>query len=88
MTTPSKVAFGAVEKLLKILIEGKLPLLGVVENMTRDSSEYISKKVSKLNVDYFGALLYDAQVENAIGDPLKLVETNFAKDVSKVSEKL
>ena len=88
VTTPSKVAFGAVEKLLKILIEGKLPLLGVVENMTRDSSEYISKKVSKLNIDYLGALSYDAQVENAIGDPLKLVETNFAKDVSKVSEKL
>lgn len=88
VTTPSKVAFGAVEKLLKILIEGKLPLLGVVENMARDSSEYISKEASKLNVDYIGSLSYDTNIEAAIGKPIKLLETTFAKDVLKVSKNL
>lgn len=88
VTTPSKVAFGAVEKLLKILIEGKLPLLGVVENMARDSSEYISKEASKLNVDYIGSLSYDANIEDAIGKPIKLLETTFAKDLLKASKKL
>ena len=88
VTTPSKVAFGAVEKLLKILIEGKLPLLGLVENMARDSNEYISKEASKLNVDYIGSLSYDANIEDAIGKPIKLLETTFAKDVLKVSKNL
>jgi len=88
VTTSSKVAFGAVEKLLKILIEGKLPLLGVVENMARDSSDYISKEVSKLDLDYLGSLSYDASVEDVIGSPMKLLETTFAKDVQKVSRKL
>jgi ATP-binding protein involved in chromosome partitioning len=88
VTTPSKVAFGAVEKLLKILIEGKLPLLGVVGNMVRDSSEYISQEVSNLRVDYLGSLSYDASVEEVIGRPMKLLVTTFAKDVQKVSKKL
>jgi len=86
VTTPSKVAFGAVEKLLKILLEGNLPLIGVVENMVRNSYDYIPKKVSSLNVKYLGALCYDHSVEEAIGIPSKLISTDFAKDISTLTE--
>jgi ATP-binding protein involved in chromosome partitioning len=86
VTTPSKVAFGAVEKLLKILLEGKLPLLGVVENMVRRSSEYISDELTDLNVRYLGVLPYDGKIEDAIGDPTKLSSSEFAKEVTRLSK--
>ena len=81
VTTPSKVAFGAVEKLLKILIEGNLPLLGVVENMIQQPSDFIANHVDELDVDYLGSLSYDEHIEKAIGKPQKLLDTNFAKDM-------
>ena len=88
VTTPSLVAFGAVEKLLKILIEGQLPLLGVVENMVRDSNDLITKKISSYQVNYLGSLSFDEKIEDAIGNAKKLISTNFAKDVSTMIERI
>jgi len=42
VTTPSKVAMGAVSKLLSILKELKLPVIGVIENMKMTESRYIN----------------------------------------------
>lgn len=88
VTTPSKVSFSAVEKLLKILLEGKHPLLGVVENMAHDSGDFISRQAASLNVKYLGPLCYDPKVEEGVGNPSILLATDFAKDVSALLEKL
>lgn len=86
VTTPSKVAYGAVEKLLKILLEGKLSLLGVVENMSQDDNEYISTELSRLKVRYLGSLPYDETIEDAIGDPTKIASTTLVKHVSRLAK--
>ena len=86
ITTPSKVAFKAVEKLLKILLEGNHHLLGVVENMAKSENNYISKELKVLNVNYFARLRFDDHVEDAIGDLSKLLSTDFAGDVSRLSK--
>lgn len=88
VTTPSKVAFGAVEKLLKILLEGNHSLLGVVENMARDGTDFIQKKVTSLDAEYLGKLSYDQRIEESIGDPSKLLSTTFAKDMKKLVKKV
>ena len=88
VTTPSKVAFGAVEKLLKILIEGKLPLLGVVENMVRNHDDFISTQVSDLKGNYLSSLSYDPTVEDALGNASALLSTTFADDISKLIKKI
>ncbi len=86
VTTPSKVAFKAVEKLLKILIEGNHKLLGVVENMVRFDNDFISNKLNDLNVDHLATLRFDERVEDAIGDLSMLLSTDFAADVSRFSK--
>jgi ATP-binding protein involved in chromosome partitioning len=88
VTTPSKVAFGAVEKLLKILIEGKLSLLGVVENMVRNHDDFISTQVSDLKGNYLSSLSYDQTVEDALGNASALLSTTFADDISKLIKKI
>jgi ATP-binding protein involved in chromosome partitioning len=48
VSSPSKVAMGAVGKLLTILVELKKPVLGVIENMTMTDSVYIQQEVKRL----------------------------------------
>ena len=86
ITTPSKVAFKAVEKLLKILLEGKHQLLGVVENMSRNQDEFIAEKLDELNVAHLAKLRFDDNVEGAIGKLSVLLSTDFASDVSRLSK--
>lgn len=88
VTTPSKVAMGAVGKLLKILIELKKPLIGVIENMTMNDSEFIEKEANKLHVRYLGKIRFDEKLEEAIGKPESLKKTQAMKNLSKIVQKM
>jgi len=84
ISTPSKVAFRAVEKLLGILLEGNHHLLGVVENMAVSKDDAIARKLNAMDVDYLTRLRFDSKIEKAIGHPSTLLATGFAEDVSKL----
>ena len=88
VTTPSKVAMGAVSKLLKILIELKKPVLGVIENMTMTDSSYIEEEVKKLKVRYLGKIHFDESLEGAIGNPDHLAETQAMKNLTLILKKI
>jgi ATP-binding protein involved in chromosome partitioning len=81
VTTPSKVAMGAVQKLLTILIELKKPVLGVIENMTMTDSLYIEQEVKRLPVRYLGKIHFDEALEESIGNPDRLLKTQVIKDL-------
>jgi ATP-binding protein involved in chromosome partitioning len=81
VTTPSKVAMGTVNKLLKILTELKKPVLGVIENMTMTDSSFIEQEVRKLHVRYLGRIRFDEALEESIGNPIRLLETQTIKDL-------
>ncbi|MBP1661935.1 MAG: Mrp, partial [Thermoplasmatales archaeon] len=83
VTTPSKVALGAVRKLLSILIELKKPLLGVVENMTMNDSAFIEQEVQRLQVKYLGKIHFDHMLEESIGNPDLLLKTQVMKDLGR-----
>jgi ATP-binding protein involved in chromosome partitioning len=88
VTTPSKVAMGAVSKLLKILIELKKPLLGVIENMTMADSTFIEEDVEKLQVRYLGRIPFDEHLEEAIGDTHRLKKTEAMKHLSAIIQRI
>ena len=85
VSTPSKVAHGAVEKLVDILIEEDTPFLGVVENMIHEKK--LIHTFSE-NVPLLGSLRFDATIEDAIGNPSQLLATPFAKDVKELLKNL
>jgi len=87
-TTPSKVAMGAVNKLLKILIELKKPVLGVIENMTMTDSSFIEEEVKKLKVQYLGKIHFDETLEEAIGNADRLAETQAMKNLTMILKKI
>jgi len=74
VTTPSMLAFEVVRKQVELLLELKMPMVGIVENMKRDNSETIKEEAAKLNLRYLGAVSYDNSVEDSIGNPKKLLE--------------
>lgn len=88
VTTPSKVSMGAVGKLLQLLKELKLPIIGVVENMKMTDSNYIEDSVSKMDLTYLNSISFDQNLEGSIGDADKLFETDFMKDFDKIVDKI
>ncbi len=87
VTTPSKVALGAVGKLLGLLTELKLPVAGVLENMVMKPSHLVEDFVSQQGITYLGAISYDDTLETAVGDPEKLAKQTFMKDLDAIIDK-
>ena len=88
VTTPSKVSMGAVGKLLFILKELKLPIIGLIENMKMYDSNYIKHSVSRIKIRYLGYISFDRNLEESIGNTNKLQKTNFMKDLKNVLSKI
>jgi len=88
VTTPSKVAMGAVGKLLSILKELNLPVIGVIENMKMKQSEYIEKSISKYKLPYLNSIMFDENLEEYIGKPEKLKNSDFVNDIDKIVQKI
>lgn len=88
VTTPSKVALRAVEKLLRILKELNVPLLGVIENMSFKKDPMVTDFCETEDAPYLGRLGFDESLEDVIGDPKKLQTSLFAKGIDVVVAKL
>lgn len=88
VTTPSKVAMGAVGKLLSILKELKLPVIGAVENMKMTEGDYIKDSVKKYDMVYLNSIKFDKDLEDSIGILDKLNKTSFMKDLDKIVSKI
>ncbi len=83
ITTASKVSIGAVVKLLKILKELKLPMIGILENMKMTDSSNVKDLATKLEIPFIGSIKYDKNLEEAIGDPDLLLKSRFMKELNE-----
>jgi ATP-binding protein involved in chromosome partitioning len=86
VTTSSLLAFETVKKQVTLLCELKMSIVGIVENMKVDKSEGISQETGKLGLKYLGAIPYDPQVEAAIGNEAKLLQTELGKKISEIAK--
>jgi len=87
VATPSPLTLNVVQKLVSLLIEQKMIILGLIENMVRDRS--ILKEVAKeKKITYLGEVKFDHDIDRVIGNPPKLLETEFAKDMKKIVERV
>jgi len=88
VTTPSKVAFETVRKLLMLLHRLEVPVIGVIENMVMRPSTYIRSQVDGFGALYLEAVPFDSGLEEALGDVERLLETKFAHGVRCVASEL
>jgi ATP-binding protein involved in chromosome partitioning len=85
VTTPSQLAFETVKKLVRLLQDLKVPIIGVVENMKMDSAESIQRQTEKLGTAFLGEIPYDPKVEGAIGDETKLLNTALGRKIREIA---
>jgi ATP-binding protein involved in chromosome partitioning len=83
VTTPSKVAYEAVGRLLRLLDELGQPLLGVVENMRAQEAA-----APPQGEHFIGGIRFDSGVESALGDAGRLLKTGFAQDLGEITHGL
>ena len=88
ITTPSKVAYQSVRRLLILLKNLGINIRGVIENIVMKPGDYIESELAKLDIDYIGVIEYCEELEEAIGDPAKLADTGFHKRVGELSPKI
>jgi len=77
VTTPSVMAHSVLERSLELYKNLKVPVLGVIANMERGAFTRPEA--------FAGSVRYDAALENALGDPAKILKTDFAKDLAKIA---
>lgn len=85
ITTPSKVAYQSVKRLLLLLKNLNIPILGVIENMIMKPKNDIKEQLEQIQVKYIGAILHDEKLEDAIGCVDKIRDTEFWKTVHSIS---
>lgn len=83
VTTPSKMAFETVRRLLTLLRDLRVTILGVIENMKMDDSNYIKREVESLGEKFLGEIHFDSGLEKALGDIKSLLKTSFMKEIEE-----
>jgi ATP-binding protein involved in chromosome partitioning len=85
VTTPSRLAFETVRKLVTLLNDLHIPIVGVVENMKMTPSNFIPKQVQGLGLKYLTEIPYDKELEATIGNVARLSETVLARKVEQLT---
>lgn len=83
VTTPSQLAFETVKKLVKLLVELKVPVVGILKNMEMNESPYIKQQVTAMGFPFLGEIPFDPKVEEALGHVDALMETVFARKLAE-----
>ncbi len=84
VATQSRIALETVKKIMKLLKEIKIPILGVIENMKTINSSLVRNQLRIFNVPFLGEITFDENFEDAMGNPNRLLKTRFAQDLKKI----
>jgi len=84
VTTQSRVALAVAKKELQVLRELGIPIAGVLENMRIKEHAAVKEELSCYNVPFLGAILFDQNLEDTLGDACELLKTDFAVQLEKI----
>lgn len=84
ITTQSKVALETVKKLVKMLKELEIPIIGIIENMRIIKSSFVKEQIENFDVPLLGGIDFDKNLEASIGDVSKLLKTNFTQNMKRI----
>ncbi|MHA1505972.1 MAG: ATP-binding protein [Candidatus Asgardarchaeia archaeon] len=84
VTTPSKMAIETVKRLLILLKEVGVKILGVLENMRFKDNELVIDCAKSMGVPYLGSITFDFELEESIGNVEKMSKSKFWGELSKI----
>ncbi len=83
MTTSSKVTLETVKKVIKLLTELNVPIIGVIENMKMGDSRVVKEELKGVHI--LGEIGFDNKIEDSIGDVNRLLKTDFAVKIKEIA---
>jgi len=86
VTTSSKLAWTSTEKMALMLKEMNIPILGVLENMQFSPNNVVQENTEKHGLSYLGALVFEKELESALGEINALKSTKFHESLLKIAE--
>jgi len=84
VATPSPLALQTVARLIKLLREQRVPILGLVENMRFLDTNSVEELAKSFDITFLGHIPFDPGLEPSLGSPEKLLETKFARAVANI----
>jgi ATP-binding protein involved in chromosome partitioning len=87
VTTSSKLSFETVKKLITLLSNLEIPIIGVIENMKIHDTPFIKRQVESKDIHFLGEIPFDLKLEEAIGNVERFLQTDFANKVEKIMDK-
>lgn len=83
VTTPSAIALAVMKRELIMLKELDVPVMGVLLNMKLKDKTAVAEEIAGLKVPFLGSIDFDYALEEALGNPEKLLKTNFARQLNQ-----
>jgi ATP-binding protein involved in chromosome partitioning len=84
ISTPEKVSISVVEKMMWLLRETRVPVIGVIANMVRGNAAPVREMASRTGAAFIGELPFDPDLEPAVGDTLRLLRTSTAEALQRL----
>ncbi len=75
-------------RMLRLLADLRAPVAGVLANMARDDRHGVGDLAEDHGVPFLGALPWDDGVEEALGNPQRLLEAPFGRAVRGIAARL
>ena len=85
VATPSPLSANVASKVLDILREGGYSILGLVENMGNGTLKEFSNNAG---VNYLGNIGFHPTLDSIIGEPEKLLASEFGREVKSIADKI
>lgn len=86
VAAPSPLSVKSVERLIRVLLDGKYRINGLVENMSNTNKlEYIARKYG---IRYLGYIPYYQGIDDIIGNVEEICRTDFWESVRSIFEKI
>jgi ATP-binding protein involved in chromosome partitioning len=88
VTTPSKVSYETVKKQITLLKGLNIHVIGLLENMVINETQYILERVKDEEISYLGKIDFDHSLEDNLGDVESLKTTNVYSEISKLTDNI
>jgi ATP-binding protein involved in chromosome partitioning len=81
----SVVVRATVHRMLRLLAEVRSPIVGVVENMARGEGGAVEALAAEFGVRWLGSIPFDAALEDALGDPERILATDAGRALTRLA---
>lgn len=82
VTTPSKLAIETVNKLVNLLMEQNMEIIGVIVNMIMKNEDL--SEIMKLGIKILGKIPFQPDIERKLGNIEELIKTDIGKVIQKI----